>query len=253
MTHSFQKYLEDAGFNLVKLPKDDLTPLQLLSREKAGLERIGNIDDLFIRGDYPKPPIHYNVSVPDELKGANDSLVKAKAGLKFLDKFLEFLGIKGGGANASLEDQENLNFEFIDPELDEVLKLKLDSYINNAKILDTSKTYVERLKEGNIYVITQVIKSKGILITSGKENKVDVDMALPEVKNAISGEFQISRSNNKNLEVRYNGPKKLVFAVQAARLIYHKDGSFRLKSSQGETVRHDGFAEYYSGEELLEL
>ncbi len=254
MADSFKKYLEDAGFNLVKIPRANLAPLQLLSREKGKLERIGDIDDMFLKGDYPKPFVEYGVAVPSELRGGSDTLVKARLGAKFLSFFLKFIHGEDAAVNVGGEHQAELNYELIQPEIDEVFKIKVDAFLNHAGIIQEKGTYHERLFNGDVFIITQVLKSNGILVSGLKGNQAGLGASIPEVNQLASIDFEVHCKSGKTLEIKHKSDTKLVFAVQAAQIQYHKDSnSFRLRAAQGQTVRDESFARFYKTDDLMDI
>jgi len=254
MPDNVQKYLEDAGFNLVALPRANLKPLQLFAREGGSLGYVGHIDDLFKPGDRPKPEVEADIDIPDELRGNNGKTLKSKGSFKFLEKVLVAVGLKGGGVDVSLERQKNLGYEFLDPTLDEVGKIRLDAYLNNASLLDDNSNYAAELRNNNLYITTRTMKSGGIVITNAGDLNVDAALALPNVNNIVSADLQFKHGNTKALEIRYKGNAKLVFALQTMRIFYNKDNkTFSMKDATHEAVRNDGYGQFYPNESAVDI
>lgn len=254
MPDNVQKYLEDAGFNLVALPRANLKPMQLFAREGGSLGYIGHVDDLLKPGEYPKPEIETDIEVPDELRGNNGKTLKSKGSFKFLEKVLVAVGLKGGGVDVSLERQKKLGYEFLDPTLDEVGKIRLDNYLNKASLLNENSNYAVDLKNSKLFITTRTLKSGGLVITNAGDLNVDAALALPNVKDIISADLQFQHSNTKALEIRYKGNTKLVFAVQAMRIFYNKENkTFSMKDAMHEAVRSDGFGQLYPNESAVDI
>ena len=241
--------LEDYGFNVISMPSPDIHPLELLFKQQGYLERFGELKDLFEEGEtFGRPQVNYDIEAPNELQGKTSRKLDSNAGFSFLENLFQKLGIKGGGIHAAFGNAKTFNFKFENPTMDSISLAKLDQFVNDAKILSGAKSFVEKLKKDDVYVITAVLKCNSITIQSQGENQGEVEVSLPEIKNTIGAEASLKKNNAGEISIFYQGPNKLVFAVKAARLIYDKKGlfsskppEFRIKTVHGETVRDQDF------------
>src|SRR5690348_13516526 len=104
-------YLNGAGYNVVRLPRAGIGPLDVLGRDQI-VERVGRVDQLW----------KSSIALPD-VRGPNDaaavsgkqsSQLKVSIGLKILSSVLGAMGAAVPDITLAYSKASNVNFTFTD-------------------------------------------------------------------------------------------------------------------------------------------
>ncbi len=176
---NLQKILSPLGYSTVALPQSGIAPLQLLSQQEAdGVSPLNAEISTFFKPDIVGlPPIIANTTI--NIQGDTWSSIDTNAQIGFLDKILSSLGIGKLKAGFGLDISNILEFSFKDIQKDSVGLLKLDEFLTSAVLIENKfRTYGERLKRSELYVISEVLKSSNISIETRKANTINANAAM---------------------------------------------------------------------------
>lgn len=239
MSDKLSSLLKDHGFSFVKLPR----PIQLLdlySRNTKGhLIRVGSINDLFVQKETSLPANIIDQPVPTEIGGLVDKKVEMKLSMSLLKGFLpNSVGIESAFNNAN-----KISFSFINAKLDSTVLIQLDKFINNADVSENIKTYKDKLMNNEMYVITEVLKSKSFSVEALGANDISVDLDGPEIEKIVKANTNIKRSSGNNAKITYEGDQDLAIGIKAAQIHndkswkFWKEMNFSLRSGSIESIR----------------
>lgn len=246
MPENIKNYLTNEGFIPVSLPSEGIEVQQIMIREpqKAFKRFPDKVYKLFKEGNSAPVPFTQRDMVVAELKGVFGMNTKGSASLGFMEVLINKIGINLG-FELKLEHDEELVFLFEDPRKDEISSfIDLNTYLDGGSVINAD--FGNKLKDDEIYIITAVLRSSKFSIGIVKKSDLDVALNLPTIKDFVDGEFTFSKDKSVKRVVQYNGDKSLVFAVQAAQLLYDrtlwksllgKKGVFRIVNAEGVVVR----------------
>ncbi len=246
MPKNIKNYLQEEGFIPVALPSEGIEVQQVMVREpKKTFKRFPDkIVKLFREGNSAPAPFTQRDMVVAELKGAFAMNAKGGAALGFMDKLVKTIGINLG-FKLKLDVDEQLVFLFEDPVKDEISSFQdLNAYLDSGTVVNGD--FGKKLKDGEIYIITALLKSSKFTIGIVKESDLDAALNLPTIKDFVEGEFTFSKDKSVKRFIQYDGEKDLVFGIQASQLLYDrslwqslvgKKGAFRIISADGVVVR----------------
>jgi hypothetical protein len=224
----FVAHLNSLGYGALHLPKADVAPRQIFSKDGRDLSRLGELTTILEPGEnIPVPEIRTNTRVVN-ISGKGTGEVDFKLGLSFLGGILQAMGGMVPGLDASYGEAESLSFQFDDVLEDRLEVAELDQYLADAKLNEFSRDLGERLQSSQIYVTTAILKSATITVAASDKKGAGVDVKVPVVQAAVGVEVGVSGSGESSSTITYQGQNPLVFAFQAVRLMA-KDGSYRLK------------------------
>src|SRR5687767_6545739 len=104
-------YLKEYGYSVVRLPRADIKPLQLLQRQGKELSSLGPADTVFKAGAEPLPGVQEGVAAAD-IKGSIKTTLGLGLGLALLKNFLEAFGATGAGLELAYSKAKTVTFEF---------------------------------------------------------------------------------------------------------------------------------------------
>lgn len=238
--------LKSYGYNLVALPKPDIEPLQILEKNGRSLSRAGHIKDLFKRGDTLLPRSKRNIPIVKELQNKKSSGINAKIGVNILANFLKPMGDEQAVENAEKDNTLNTVFSDVDEFVfsyenvvsDTIEIIKLDQYIHDSELNEKARNFVEKLKDGKLYVITATLKSNAFSTEFVAKNQAGVEIGLPDIKKVVGGSVNVSKDSSQSNKIVYQGEKTLIFGFKAVRLLYDdKKDMYKIKSADGIVLR----------------
>ena len=214
--------LKSFGYNVVLLPKADISPLQILTRKDKELHRLGELKTVFEAGPNIEAPKIKRDTVTAKLSGQKSGYLKCGLGLNFLGGILSAMGGSSIGLESEFNHVNAISFQYDDVLDDSIELASLDQYLTDADINPFS-TYVGALLESDdVYVINSTIKSKKFSVYPKVSNNTKFEPNIPVIQNIVGGKLQVSKHDEKSFAVTFEGTDPLVFGFQATRLFYDK-------------------------------
>lgn len=252
-------YLKGYGYNVVRLPKADFPPLELLSKGNGALDRFGHLTTV-LRGDgsVAVPAVTADAPAP-HISGQQSSELKVGLGLSVLGPIIGAMGGSNLGVNASYQHASTVAFEFGDVLENRVEVAALDRYLASSDIDPMSRHAGRLLEEDEMYVVTATVKSNAITVRATSSSGGELKLDVPVVQQAVGGSVTVSASAAGESALTYQGPVPLVFGFQAVQLFF-EDGVYRsIAPAEGTTARalkdapQDGAVRYVTHAPLLRV
>jgi len=218
----YLKELRNKGYNVVRLPKADIRPLQLLARRGDALDRIGELVTVLPPGGpVPLPPVKLDGKVAS-LSGQHSGDLSLGIGLSVLGTVIGAMGGSKLGLDLEYKNAKSVTFEFLDVLEDRIEIAALDQYLAVADVSPFSSYVTKLLEADQIYVTTAVVKSNKIGVEAKGTGNTGVDVSVPEIKGVVGGNVKVGPGSERSSKVTFEGSVPLVFGFQAVRLFYEK-------------------------------
>src|SRR5438046_2352847 len=130
-------YLKSFGYNVVRLPKTDIKPLQILLQQGNlltghELNRLGDLATLLVTGrQIGLPPIQENAQAAN-ISGQRTSDLGVGVGLSILGTIIGSMGGSKLGLDVKYQQAKSVAFEIQDVLADSVNVVELDQYLADA-------------------------------------------------------------------------------------------------------------------------
>ena len=162
--------------------------------------------------------------MPDKLQGKLTTKVKASNAIELMKNWITAMKGIVFNIEKEYEKADKILFEFSKPRLNKIDKTKLDKFINKATLV-ASENYQQKLKDGNFYIITEILKSNSFSVQTIDKNSNSFSANIEE-KNIGKVSRKKTKSRNGTELITYKGKKRLIFAIKAVRIKYKKDAGF---------------------------
>lgn len=218
--------LRSLGYNVVRLPRAEVAPLQLLARAGGTLDRIGELTTVILPGGtVPPPPIAKDVPVAS-LAGTRSGDLSLGVGLSLLGTVIGAMGGSRLGLDLAYKKARSVSFEFENVLEDSAAVATLDQYLTDADVSPFS-THVARLLEADrIFVTTATLKSRRLAVEAKSSAAAPVNVDVPGLRGVVGGNVKVGPASATASRITFEGSLPLVFAFQAARLVY-EHGRYR--------------------------
>lgn len=217
--------LKSFGYCIVRLPKADIKPLQILVKQGNNLERLGELTTLLVTGSHIKLPKLSQDVVASSLIGSQSGNLRIGIGLSLLGNIIGAMGGSRLGLDAKYQRAKTAAFEFHEVLEDKVEVARLDQYLADADVNPFSRYVATLLEADEIFITTAAIKSRVFTLEAKKSDETELALSVPELQQLVGTNVEVGTHNSVASKITYKGSIPLVFGFQAVR-IYYDEGRY---------------------------
>ncbi len=232
------KFLKGLGYNVVRLPRQGIAPLQLIGVQNGDAQYLGDLSGLVLAGGGALPTLRPNERAGD-VNGQRSSELSAAIGVNIL---AAIVGSMGGnlGIKAYYKSAKTVTFEYTDVTGDAVAPLDVGQYLRGAQI-DVENPIIEQyvLGNGRLYLITRTLKSTKFRTVVTRSDGGSVAAEIPEIQKVVGGNIEVKADSKDSTGVTYEGKVPLVFGFQCLDVGVY-DGVLTLENTTAGSIAMDG-------------
>jgi hypothetical protein len=233
---SSTKFLKRLGYNVVRLPREGIAPLQLIGVQNGDAQQLGGLDQLIVNGAGAGdlPAIRPNEKAAG-VNGQRSSDLSAALGLNILGAII---GSMGGnlGIKSQYKSAKTITFEYADVTGDAVAPLEVGQYLRDV-VIDVDNKIVEQyvLGNGRLYLITRTLKSTKFRVDAKSSGGGSLAVEVPEIQKTVGGNIEVKAEVSGSNAVTYEGKVPLVFGFQCLD-VGVRDGVLSLENTAAGSV-----------------
>ena len=222
-------YLNDAGYNVVRLPRRGIVPLGVIGRDGNARNWLGTLDQIWsspVAAPPPGPP-----QPVATLTGTRTSDIKLSLGLDILANALSgMFGTTAPGLNDSYRNATSLQFAFKDVRSVAIDPFAIGEFLAQGEVRPNPfvTRYFSGEKHADAMVITEVLEAKSIGVIAKKEAGNEVDVNVPELKGTLGAKVNVTTASGGGSEVVFEGPEYLAFGYKAFGIV-RADGQWQVR------------------------
>lgn len=211
------KAMADQGYNLVKYPRADIDPLNVVADVGGRFEWLGPITDVWSSAvPVPTP----NISAAPNFEYTQSNEYRGAFGLQILQGLLRNIG---GSGRTSVSKQTTLTFKYHDPERYVVSPLQVGAFLK-AGDLDVANPFLAAFLGGDdqsdFFVITEVLRSQGLTVTAANSNAKELAADVQAMGNLANGTISASATEESQKSIMFEGTQPLTFAFKAFEIAF---------------------------------
>lgn len=218
--------LKDFGYLIVRLPRTNVRPLQILERKDNNLEKLGELKTVLKAGPNIRLPKISRNNVAGNINGRRSGGLNVNVGLTLMGNIISAMGGTSAGLEAEYRDARAVSFEFQDVLEDNVEVAELDQYLTDGQVSKFSTSVGQKLKAGKIHVTTSVIKSKKFTLEATRGDGEGLTLSVPVIRQIVGGRVGVKSENAASSKLTFRGSVPLVFGFQAVRLFFDGQGRY---------------------------
>lgn len=216
------KELNDRGYNLVKLPRVGIEPMDVLGRDNGSLEKLGSIAEVWT--STASVPAVSAPSPAAGITGEKSSDLDLSIGLKLLSNILAGLGggISLPSLSAAYKHAKKVQFTFQNVESTSITPFALGKFLASGA-LDMSNPFAAHFfgnDETQEYVIFDVLKSDSLSVTAKSDKGTEVAADVGALSGALNANVKASLSSSASSEVTFKGAVKATFAFKLFEVFF---------------------------------
>lgn len=201
------------GYNVVKLPRAGIEPLDLLGRDGRSMQWLGRLDQLW-QSTRPVPQV-LPPQVAAAIEGQTTSSLELSAGLTLLKGVLSAFGA-GAGLQAAYKNASALEFSFSNVRSIAVSPIEIGAFLAQGSA-DVGNPVIDRFfidDDTDGFVITEVLKSDRLNVTARSQSGQALDIEADQIKGVLGAEAGVAISDASNSAVTYTGPVAVTFGFK---------------------------------------
>jgi hypothetical protein len=240
--------LNKRGYNLVKLPRVGIDPMDVLGQEGHSMEKLGSITEVWT-STAPAPPIGAPAPVSG-VTGEKTNDLDIGIGLKLLADALAGLGagLSLPSLNLAFKKAKKVQFKFINVESTSVTPFALGKFLANGT-LDMTNPFASHYfgnDETQEYIIFDVLKSDAISVTAKTESGTTVEADLGALSGALKASVSAKAGSTGASEITFEGKVKATFAFKLFEVLF-ENGKWVPKGVAADDGLSFGFGEDKAG------
>lgn len=213
-------YLKAVGYNVIRLPRRDFKPLQILTRQGKDLVNLGDLTTVLVAGANAQNPVTKVDEPTTTISGKTTNKLSLGVGLSILGSFLGAMGGGKLGLEAKYNSAKSLTFEFSDVLRDSVQIADLDQFLGASDVNPNSRHVGDLLEADAIYVVSETIKSRKFTVEAQGSRDGEAAVEVPEIQEIVGAKVKVSAAASRASKLTYESAEPLVFGFQAIRLYY---------------------------------
>jgi hypothetical protein len=222
-------YLNDKGYNIVKLPRSGIEPLDVLGRDGATIERLGRLQQIW-NSSSAAPEIELPRSA-SAVNGQQTSELRLSVGLKLLSDVLGAMGAAVPQLGFAYSNAKTLRFTFADVESVCVSPFSLGEFLADGD-LKSNNPFVSRYFEDegtDAYVIFEILRSKSIVVAGQWSSSTSVDIDVPAIRRQVGADIDVSIAGENTTTLTYTGRSAVTFGFKAFDIEF-SDGKWQVQA-----------------------
>ncbi len=224
-------YLSRLGYNVVRLPRAGIEPLDVLGKDKS-LERLGTLGAVW-SSQSPLPPVGPPRAVAD-LAGLRTADLDIAVGLNILSAALAGLGTAVGVPTlaASFKRARKIQFSFTGAVSQGVDPIAIGGYLA-AGSLDLNNPVLARYfgdEDTREYVITEVLKADSLAVSAKADDGSHVGIDRVPLAQVLEGKVSLDRASSSSDEITFKGASVITFGFKAIEVLY-ADGRWSVRGA----------------------
>jgi hypothetical protein len=221
-------YLNRYGYNVVRLPRQGLDPLDVLGKNKS-LQRLGRLKSVWQTSrDEPRPG---ESRVVADMEGAKSDDLDLSIGLKILSGLLSALGA-AAPVDFAYKRARKIQFTFTNVVSQAVDPLEVGAYLGSGDLDRQNDVALHYFTDDDAqaFVITEVLRSDAINLTAKSERGTSVSVDVPAIANAVGAKVGVRAGGADQATITYTGREHLTFGFKAFAIAY-VSGRWRLRGA----------------------
>ena len=210
--------LRKLGYTSLTVPAENVKPFTLLSKTARGV--VGNLndtlDEIWQPVNFGPPVLSDDVDMVEEVSGYDNLDLKIEGNFSFLQALTKLFSSNLLAA-IKLDKTNEVKFKLGNPKINNVSVIKLDAFLNDAKLTVMSDLLIRTIENDELYVVTEIIKANSFSLEKESKNEAGAEIEVP-LKDLVNLDTNVTVKKGKNTVINYNGNKYLTFGFKAYKI-----------------------------------
>ena len=214
-------YLNKLGYNVVKLPRTGIEPLDVIGRDQA-MQWLGPIDSIWtsaVPKPQPGPP-----KPASAVNGQRTDALDLSVGLSILGNTLAAFGVNVPSLDVAYKSAHAVQFSYSNVTITEVTPFAAGSYLAQGQLESDNPAVKNYFLSGQAaaYLIIQVLKSNSLTVTATDSHGTAVSPDLSAFQ-GVDAKVGIKPSSSGSSTISFTGPEAITFGFAVQQIAREGD------------------------------
>ena len=214
-------YLNKLGYNVVKLPRTGIEPMDVIGRDQT-VQWLGAIDAIWnsaVPKPQPGPP-----KPASAVNGQRTDALDLSLGLSILGNTLAAFGVSVPSLDVAYKSAHAVQFSYSNVTVTEVAPFAAGSYLAKGQLQSDNPAVKNYFLSGKAtaYLIIQVLKSNSLTVTATDSHGTSVGVDLSAFQ-GVDAKIGIKPSNSSNSTISFTGPDSITFGFAVQQIAREGD------------------------------
>ena len=236
-------YLNSSGYNVVRLPRAGIEPLDVLGRDGNSLEKLGSITEVWTSSNQapqPGPPMPVA-----GLNGKTTADLDIGVGLKLLAGTLTGLGAAVGlpALDLAYKNAKSVQFTIRNAASVSISEFAIGKFLSTGR-LDLTNPFAAHYfgnEETQEYILMDVLKADSISVTAKDDSGTEIKLDIPALQNVVGANVNVKVGTTSQREIVYEGRTPITFGFKAFEALF-EDGSGKVRGAAATAAMAYGAA-----------
>jgi len=207
-------YLNDLGYNVVRLPRQGINPLGVVGRDGHSLNYLGTLDQIWESSN--ATPVAGHPNPVAALNGAATSDIDLSIGLDILANALSgMFGSTAPSLKFAYKAAKSVQFKFTNVQASSIDPFLIDNFLAAGRLREGP--FVARFlhdADTKAFVITEILQAKSLSAIAKGDSSAEVSVDVPAIQSVLGTKVAVSQTDASSAEVSYDGPDYLTFGFK---------------------------------------
>lgn len=212
-------FLNRFGYNVIKLPRVGIEPLDLIGRDDA-TQWLGPLASVWKSSEPTPQPSAPRPAAP--VNGQQSDQMQVTFGLKILANALAAFGATVPSLDAAYTRARKVQFTYTNVTSTVVPPLEAGNYLA-AGTLNTANPVVRHYLTGEdaqAFLIVDVLKSDSLTVTASDDRGAEVGVDVPAIESLVGANVKVKTAGSRNSTITFSGPTPVTFGFIVSEIEY---------------------------------
>jgi hypothetical protein len=203
-------FLNRFGYNVVKLPRVGIEPLDLIGRDET-TQWLGPLASVWKSSVPAPPPSAPRPAAP--VNGQKTDQLQVTFGLKILANALAAFGATVPALDAAYTRARKVQFSYSNVTSTVVAPLDAGNYLA-AGTLNTANPVVSHYltgEEAQAFLVVDVLKSDSLTVAASDEHGGEIGLDVPAIQGLVGAKVKVTPSSAASSTLTFKGPTPVTF------------------------------------------
>lgn len=212
-------YLNNLGFNVVKLPRAGIEPMDVIGRDETNqwlgpLRAVWKSTTEEPKPEPPRPAV--------EIAGKKTDSLNLGVGLKVLANALAAFGATVPSLDFAYKRARSIQFSYTDVTLTSVSPFAAGEYLSEGTLHTQSPVVSHYFQdpESQAFLITSVLKSTSITVSASDEHGLGVTVDVPAIKELLGASVSVATTAAGAGDLTFKGLTPITFGFSVNEIEY---------------------------------
>jgi hypothetical protein len=216
------------GYSVVTLPRANVKPLQVLTRNDNYFYKVGEFTTVFkAKSNIDVPKVKENVEAVD-LSGKRSSEFSLDVGLTLVGNIISAFGGSPLGLDNAYSHSKTISFAYEDVLENRIEMSELRQFLNDAEINPFSPHTSELLESDEVYLITSTIKSKKITVYPTASTVTTLKDSITTIQGIVGANIKVTNTGQDPPAMMFESSIPLVLGFKAIQIFY-REGRYEMQ------------------------